>query len=106
MYSESCCSKEIKNSLFVGFFLGHCWFWVFFFGVICRGRFLFILLENFFRNPRQGMKQASKPIDVVVGIDSIQHNMMTVGIDWSDAKLKLHGLCLNCEPFSCIMEWA
>jgi hypothetical protein len=42
---------------------------------------LFILLENFFRNPRQGMKQASKPIDVVVGIDSIQHNMMTVGID-------------------------
>jgi len=81
MYSESCCSKEIKNSLFVGFFLGHCWFWVFFFGVICRGRFLFILLENFFRNPRQGMKQASKPIDVVVGIDSIQHNMMTVGID-------------------------
>jgi hypothetical protein len=46
---------------------------------------LFILLENFFRNPRQGMKQASKqatfPIDVVVAIDSIQLNMMSVGID-------------------------
>lgn len=90
MYSESCCSKEIKNSLFVGFFLGHCCFWGFLFWVICRGRILFILLENFFRNRRQGMKQASKqatfPIDVVVGIDSIQHNMMSVGIDWSDAK--------------------
>jgi hypothetical protein len=85
MYSESCCSKEIKNSLFVGFFLGHCCFWGFLFWVICRGRFLFILLEKFFRNRRQGMKQASKqatfPIDVVVGIDSIQHNMMSVGID-------------------------
>jgi hypothetical protein len=43
---------------------------------------------------------------VVVGIDSIQHYMMSIGIDWSDAKLKLHGLCVNCEPFSCIMEWA
>jgi hypothetical protein len=32
MYSESCCSKEIKNSLFVGFFLGHCYFWGFFLG--------------------------------------------------------------------------
>jgi hypothetical protein len=59
MYSESCCSKEIKNSLFVGFFFGPLLFLGFFFGVICRGRFLFILLENFFRNPRQGMKQAS-----------------------------------------------
>ncbi len=30
---------------------------------------------------KQAGKQATFPIDVVVGIDSIQHYMMSIGID-------------------------
>jgi hypothetical protein len=41
---------------------------------------------------------------VVVRIDSIQHNMMSVGIDWSDAKWAPWFVC-KLWAFSCIMEW-